>query len=105
MAVEAREPSQPVIHPDHGTQFTSWALTSRVRVAGLFGSMGTISDGYDNAMIESLWGRMRVDFLDRKKWRTRWELASAIFEDIEGYYNRSSRHSALTWGSPRAFGA
>jgi transposase InsO family protein len=86
-------------------QFTSWAFTSRIRDAGLVGSMGTIGDGYDNAMIESFWGTMQVELLDRKKWRTRLELANAIFEYIEVYYNRSRRHSALQWESPTAFEA
>jgi transposase InsO family protein len=67
--------------------------------------MGTIGDGYDNAMIESFWGTMQVELLDRKKWRTRLELANAIFEYIEVYYNRSRRHSALQWDSPTAFEA
>ena len=52
MAIEARKPSQTVIHSDHGTQVTSWAFTSRNCEAGLVGSLGTIDDGYDNAMIE-----------------------------------------------------
>ena len=29
---------------------------------------------------------MQVELLDRKKWRTRLELANAIFEYIEVYY-------------------
>jgi putative transposase len=103
MAIEARKPTDTVIHADHGTQFTSWAFTSRIREAGLVGSMGTIGDGYDNAMIESFWGTMQVELLNRKKWRTRLELANAMFEYIEVYYNRSRRHSALDWDSPTVF--
>ena len=105
MAVENRKLSQTVIHSDHGTQFTFWAFTSRIREAGLVGSMGTIDDGYDNAMIESFWGRMQVELLNRKKWRTRLELANAIFEYIEGYYNRTRRHSALNWENASSFEA
>jgi transposase InsO family protein len=44
MAIEARKPTDTVIHSDHGTQFTSWAFTSRIRDAGLVGSMGTTGD-------------------------------------------------------------
>jgi putative transposase len=44
--------------------------------------MGTIRDGYDSAPIESFWGTMQVELLNRKKWRTRLELASAMFEYI-----------------------
>lgn len=105
MAIEARKPSQTVIHSDRDTQFTSWVFTSRVRQEGLVGSMGTIGDGYDNAMIESFWGTMQVELLNRKKWRTRLELANAIFEYIQAYYNRSRGHSALNSESPAAFEA
>jgi len=62
--------------------------------------MGTIGDGYDNAVIESFWGTMQVELLNRKKWRTRIELANAIFDYIEAFYNRSRRHSAIQWHSP-----
>jgi putative transposase len=50
--------------------------------------MGTIGDGYDNALIESFWSRMQLELLDRKKWKTRLELANAIFDYIESFHNR-----------------
>ena len=34
-------------------------------------------------MIESFWSRMQVELLDRQSWRTRVELAYAIFEHLE----------------------
>ncbi len=34
----------------------------------------------DNAMIESFFGSMQIELLDRRIWTTRAELASAIFE-------------------------
>jgi putative transposase len=40
-------------HADHGTRFTSWAFTSRVRDAGLLASMGNVGDALDNAVTES----------------------------------------------------
>jgi transposase InsO family protein len=40
---------------------------------------------------------MQVEMLDGKKWRTRLELANAIFENIHVCYNRSRRHSPLQW--------
>lgn len=83
MAIAARSPDRTVIHSDHGAQFTSWAFSRRITEAGLVGSMGPIGDGYDNAMIESFWSRMQIELLDRKKWKTRTELANAIFDYIE----------------------
>ncbi len=46
---------------------------------------------------------MQTELLDRQRWRTRIELANAIFEYIEGFYNRRRRHSALNWKSPIDF--
>jgi len=45
--------------------------------------MGSVGDCFDNAVIESFWSRMQVELLDRKRWSTRVELASAIFEYLE----------------------
>ncbi|BBG01169.1 hypothetical protein PSA01_38040 [Pseudonocardia saturnea] len=91
---------QPPVEP---RQFTSWTFTERARRAGLLPSLGSIGDPYDNAVAEAFWGRMQTELLDRRRWRTRVELANAIFEYIEGFYNRRRRHSALEWMSPVQF--
>lgn len=75
----------------------------RVRDAGLVGWLGTIGDGYDGAMIESFWSTMQVELLNRQTWRTRIELANAIFDYIEIYYNRTRRHSSIGLESPVTF--
>ncbi len=56
--------------------------------------MGSIGDCYDNAMIEAFWSRMQVELLDTRRWKTRVELANAIFEYIEVFHNRRRRHSS-----------
>jgi len=101
MAVSRRKPrSGSVIHSDHGSQFTSWAFSDRVKNAGLALSMGRIGDAFDNAMMEAFWGRMQTELLNRKRWRTRLELANAIFEYLEIFHNRRRRHSALGMLTP-----
>jgi putative transposase len=42
--------------------------------------MGTIGDCYDYAPMESFWGSMQIELLNRKKWRTKIELSIAIAE-------------------------
>ena len=69
-----------VVHSDHGSQYTSWAFGQRLRAAGLLGSMGSIGDCFDNALAESFFSSLQVELLDRHRWRTRQELANAIFE-------------------------
>jgi hypothetical protein len=49
--------------------------------------MGSVDDCYDNAMMESFWGTLQLEVLDRKSWNSRDELANAIFEWIECWYN------------------
>ncbi|WP_375155077.1 IS3 family transposase [Micromonospora sp. 4G55] len=91
---------QTVVHSDHGAQYTSWAFGQRLRSAGLLGSMGSIGDCYDNSLVESFFGSMQLELLDRQPWQTRQELANAIFEWIEAWYNPRRRHSSLGNLSP-----
>ena len=102
-AIEQRGPDGTVIHSDQGTQFTSWAFTRRALDSGLMPSMGSVGDCFDNAVIESFWSRMQVELLDRRRWRTRVELANAIFEYLEIFHNRQRRHSALGMLTPVEF--
>jgi transposase InsO family protein len=46
---------------------------------------------------------MQIELLDRKHWKTRVELSTAIFEYVEVFYNRRRRHSALGYVSPIEF--
>lgn len=104
MAIANRNPTEEtVIHSDQGTQFTSWAFTRRALDSGLLTSMGSVGDCYDNSMMESFWSRMQVELLDRKRWNTRVELATAIFEYIEIFHNRQRRHSSLGMLTPIEF--
>ncbi|WP_240778162.1 IS3 family transposase [Nonomuraea basaltis] len=102
MAVARRAPEKrsTILHSDHGTQYTSWTFGKRLRDAGLLGSMGTVGDCYDNAMMESFWGTMQLELLDTRIWNTREELANAIFEWIECWYNPYRRHSSIGMHSP-----
>ncbi|MGF1948840.1 IS3 family transposase, partial [Enterococcus gallinarum] len=43
------------------------------------------------------------ELLDRRDWQSRTELASAMFEWIEGFYNPTRRHSSLGMLSPHEF--
>ena len=49
--------------------------------------------------MESFWGLMQIELLDRRTWTTRAELAGAMFEWIEAFYNPVRRHSALRYRS------
>jgi putative transposase len=106
MAIEQRDATRgkTVIHSDHGTQFTSWAFTERARQSRVScPRWGSVGDCYDNAMIEAFRSRMQVELLDTRRWKTRVELANAIFEYIEVFHNRRRRHSSLGMLTPIEF--
>ena len=62
--------------------------------------MGTVGDALDNAMVESFFGTLQLELLDRRRWTSRKELAQAIFEYIEAWYNPQRRHSSIEYMSP-----
>ncbi|WIB64028.1 IS3 family transposase [Curtobacterium sp. MCBD17_040] len=47
MATWRRQPTGTIVHSDRGAQFTSWLFGSRLREAGLLGSMGQVASAYD----------------------------------------------------------
>lgn len=100
MARWRRHPTGTIVHSDRGTQYTSWLFGTRMREAGLLGSMGKVASAFDNALMESFWGSMQIELLDRRAWQTRAELATTMFDWIEAFYNPTRRHSALGYLSP-----
>ena len=68
--------------------------------AGIIGSIGSVGDALDNAAAESLFSTIQVELFDTKKWKTRCELKSVIFEYIEVFYNRKRAQKRLGYLSP-----
>jgi putative transposase len=72
--------------------------------------MGPVGDCYDYAMCESFLATLECELLDRSRFRSQHGHASvteeariAVFEYIEGWYNRHRRHSGLSCLSPVEF--
>jgi putative transposase len=102
MAVWRRRPAPgaTIAHSDHGSTYTSWAFGRRLRGAGILGSMGSIGDCFDNAVAESFFGTLQLELLDEHRWENRQQLALAVFEWIEAWYNPKRRHSYCKMLSP-----
>ncbi len=62
--------------------------------------MGSIGDAFDNAMAESFFSTLQRELLDERRWDTRRQLALAVFEWIEAWYNPRRRHSSIGNLSP-----
>ena len=52
-------------------------------------STGSAGDCYDNAMAESFFATLECELIDRRAFQTQAEARMAIFEYLEGWYNRS----------------
>jgi transposase InsO family protein len=104
MALNRRAPREGgIIHSDQGVQFGSWVFSQKVTEAGLAPSVGAVGAPFDNAMVEAFWARMQVELLNRRRWKTRVELASAIHDYIEIWHNTRRRHSALNMLTPTEY--
>jgi putative transposase len=54
----------------------------------------------DSAPIESFFGSLKTELVHRATFPTREAARRALFEYIEGFYNRRRRHSALGFLTP-----
>jgi len=104
MAVERRRPkNRLIIHSDQGSQFGSDAFTRWCRAHRLEASMSRRGNCHDNAVAESFFSSLKNERIKRQIYATRAEAQSDVFDYIEGFYNRTRRHSHLGLLSPLAF--
>lgn len=92
-------------HADHGSQYTSIKLTTRLVRAGITASMGTVGDSYDNALAENMWSTLKTECVRRREFATRAEANQALFEYLDGFYNPRRIQRNLGYRSPDEFEA
>ena len=106
MALATRRPGPGLIHhSDRGCQYTAAADAARLDAHGIAQSLGRPGTCWDNAVPESFFATLKVELVYRHVWPTKREARTAIFEFIEGFYNRRRRHSTLGYLSPIDFEA
>ena len=62
--------------------------------------MGGVGQCWDNAAVESTFGRVKREPTRHEAYATRAEARASIFESAEVFSNRVRRHSALGYVSP-----
>jgi transposase InsO family protein len=104
MALLHRQPTSNVLfHSDRGVQYASADYRHALTQAGLTASMSRKGNCYDNATMESFWSTLKLELIYRRKFQTRSEARTQIFDYIESFYNRQRAHSALNYLSPVDF--
>lgn len=104
MALRRRQPGAGLLHhSDRGCQYASAEYRSALARHGCVASMSRRGNCYDNATMEAFWSTLKNELIYRRRFATRDEATTAIFDYIESFYNRTRLHSALGFKSPLAY--
>jgi len=104
MAIEARRPTGSLIHrSDRGGQYSSDDFRNELARHGITPSMSSTGNCYDNVVVESFFGTLKRERVNRVSYRTREQARADLFEYIEVFYNRKRRHSYIGNISPDDF--
>ena len=92
MALWQREERSPVIlHSDRGCQFTSDEYQRFLKGHNLVCSMSAVGSCADNALVEGFFGMLKRERVNRRRYATRAQARSDIFDYIERFYNPRMR--------------
>jgi putative transposase len=101
MAISAQRPGADLIHhSDRGVQYASAEYRKAMQSVGFRASMSRKADCYDNAPMESFFHTLKTELVYQGHYATRADATRDIFAYIEGFYNRTRRHSAIGYISP-----
>lgn len=89
-----------LVHSDRGVQYASKEYQSLLKEKHYICSMSRKGNCYDNAPMESFWGKLKQEWLYGKRFKTRAEAKAAVFEYIEVFYNRQRSHTSIQFQVP-----
>ena len=93
-------PAGLVFHSDQGVQYACDQFVALLNRSKAIQSMSGRGNCYDNAVAESFFHTLKTELVYHEIYRTREEARRSLFEYLEGFYNRSRRHSTLGYKSP-----
>jgi transposase InsO family protein len=103
MAWFRRRPSPGLIfHSDRGSQYASGDFQRLLKAFGMRGSMSRKGDCWDNAVTETLFGSLKVEWLAGLHFPTRRAAKDEIMSWLT-FYNHKRQHSTLGYVSPMEF--
>lgn len=101
MAIWQRKPDQPLLHhSDRGSQYASTDFQALLAEHGIECSMSGTGSCYDNAAMESWFGLLKRERVNKRRYRTRKEARQDVFDYIERFYNRRRPHGSAGRMSP-----
>ena len=104
MALARRRPGVGLLaHSDRGSQYASEHYQRVLSAEGIVCSMSGVGQCWDNAPMESFFGRLKSELAPGEMFTTRDQARAEIFEYLEVFYNRVRLHSSLGFLSPDEF--
>ena len=97
-----REPSAVATPPSKRDQ-EALSFGKRLEEAGIVPSMGRVGSALDNAISESFVANLKSELLHGHRFVDREAARTAVFDYIEGFYNRVRRHSSVGYSSPSEY--
>jgi len=103
-AMTRGSPRRGIIHhSDRGSTYACHKYGLLLAKLGMLSSMSAKGNCYDNAAMESFYGRFKVSSVGNEVFADEDELKAVVFEYVEPYYNRFRKHSSLGYQSPVQF--
>ena len=103
-ALGHRRPEAGLVHhSDRGSQYASSDFQQMLCQQGIACSMSRRGNCWDNAPVESFFGTLKQELVNRCRFPTREAARQEVFAYIEVWYNRQRRHSSLGYVSPAEF--
>jgi putative transposase len=104
MAIGRRQPPAGLLHhSDRGSQYASAQYQAVLQAYRFTVSMSDTGNCFDNAAMESFFGTLKAERINRQSYPTRDQARQDIVSYIEGFYNITRRHSTLGYRSPLEF--
>lgn len=92
-----------ILHSDRGSQYCSQEYQKLAKAHGFISSMSRKGNCWDNAPMESFWGKLKQEWLNEQHFHTREEAKAAVFEYIWIFYNRKRIHEANGYLTPEEY--
>jgi len=92
-----------IFHSDQGSQYASWWFHDVLITKDIRPSMSKKGDCYDNAVVESFFGKLKGELFGDTIPETRIQASNMLLCYIEAFYNRQRLHSTIGNMSPQQY--
>jgi len=98
------EPDGLLFHSDRGCNYTALEVKDLFNLLGVTHSLSNPGNPYDNACVESFFGKIKKEEINRRKYESYREFQESI-DDYIDFFNSNRIHQTLSYKTPNRFEA